>query len=283
MALYNAGLKCRRVVSRSYASAEMLAGLVVAEKHGSDLSLLHAEDQTLLMTLPDDALHETALRLAALRHWHGVLVLHTSAALHSKVLQPLEERGAMIASAHPALSLAGDVEDWRRMRECFFVLEAKEGAFKRAESLLRNISSRILPLDAEHKLSYHLACVCVANYLVTLHAVSREIASDSGLPGLGELLADLSASVLHNLRKKGPAKALTGPIARGDIGTVSAHLQWLQENMPQWLHLYCHLGLATLDVLPSDSMNAPAHQIMRERFHEVLENTLDASPKLTNG
>jgi predicted short-subunit dehydrogenase-like oxidoreductase (DUF2520 family) len=95
---------------------------------------------------------------------------------------------------------------------------------------------------------YHAAAVMASNYLVTLAQQVCQIAATFGWTREASTAAflPLMQGVLANLDTVGLPDALTGPIARGDVGTVAAHLEVLRGALPDSLELYVELGLATI-------------------------------------
>jgi predicted short-subunit dehydrogenase-like oxidoreductase (DUF2520 family) len=99
-----------------------------------------------------------------------------------------------------------------------------------------------------------------SNYLVTLLSLVEEIYRHLGMEGEEAIRSfwPLVRGTIKNIEATGTAKSLTGPIARGDIGTIRGHLKILGEKMPRLLDLYREMGFFTVDIalrnntLPSD-------------------------------
>jgi predicted short-subunit dehydrogenase-like oxidoreductase (DUF2520 family) len=108
----------------------------------------------------------------------------------------------------------------------------------------------VLEITAEKKTLYHASAVAASNYLVTLMHLALELDRAAGLDGDTALnaLLPLIKGTLDNIGKKGIPDALTGPVARGDVATASAHLKAIQEDTPELLPLYKCLGLYTIDL-----------------------------------
>ena len=89
-------------------------------------------------------------------------------------------------------------------------------------------------LADEHRVLYHAAAVVASNYLVTLASVAEDLFERAGLPAGGALPAflPLMRGALDNLQAQGTVAALTGPLSRGDVGTVAAHLDALGREAP---------------------------------------------------
>ena len=108
----------------------------------------------------------------------------------------------------------------------------------------------VLEIEVEKKRLYHAAAVAASNYLVTLVHLALELNKAAGLPGDTpfDALHPLIKGTLSNINAKGIPDALTGPIARGDVETVSVHLEAIEKDAPALLSLYKCLGLYTVDL-----------------------------------
>jgi predicted short-subunit dehydrogenase-like oxidoreductase (DUF2520 family) len=164
---------------------------------------------------PDDALAETA-RSTRLRPQQ--LALHLSGFHPSTVLAPT---GARVAGLHPLRAFASlDVD----MRESWCFVEGDPAA----EGLARDLGAHVARIDASRKALYHAGAAIASNYTVTLLDWARRCLAAAGVEGEEALLALVRGS-LENVRAKGLPDALTGPVARGDVEVVRAHLAALPE------------------------------------------------------
>jgi len=234
-------------------------GLTVVSGQSPPLAL--AEADAWLLAVPDGALGELAEALASTP---GLLppqvVLHLSGALDSTPLAPLAADGTTLASLHPARALPDPLSSARahdptglraicaaRLQACpFGLLADDERGAAAATSLAETLGGHVVRLAPGGKVSYHAACVLASNGLVTLlDAAARLAAPGLEVPAQGvALMVGLAASTVHAVAQRGPAGALTGPVARGDSDTVAAHLQALAGTDER--ALYLALAEATL-------------------------------------
>jgi predicted short-subunit dehydrogenase-like oxidoreductase (DUF2520 family) len=252
-ALFQWGWKCAAVISHRPEPARQLALRVGAPIWGDKLNLLPENFSPrgvahLFLCTPDDILSTIVNDLVQLpRQWDEVFVAHTSGIHSSLILKPLAERGAVAASLHPAMSFTGVEGEWQKLAGGWVALEGNEAAQKAGREVLTAFAAKYILLLPEQKILYHIACVLVSNYLVTLHAQAEMLLeSVGGVTDGRALLQNLSRTVLENLKTQSGVEALTGPIARGDAGVIAAHLRLLAENYSQLLPVYRELGLATL-------------------------------------
>lgn len=246
--LKRAGYEAAGVASRSRESAERLASqLGCSVLPAAEVS---RRSDCLLITTPDDAIPEVVARLAqegAFRE--GELVVHMSGALTSEALRPAALQGAIPLSIHPIQSFADVEKAMELLPGSYFSIEGDERGYGFARRLVEDLGGRSFFLSSEKKVLYHAAAVMACNYLVGLFSCSMRLLEAAGVPeeiGLPAFLP-LIAGTLENIKSLGIPGALTGPIARGDSGTVRKHLSAL-EGMPLEQAAYAILGLLTVDV-----------------------------------
>jgi len=246
-ALFHRDWKCVAVISRQEKQAGALAARVEAALAGETLSLLPENFSHLFICTPDGRLSEVQSQLRQLpRRWDDIFIAHTSGTHSSLILQPLAERGAIVASLHPAMSFTGAAGEWKKIIGGWFALEGNAAAQKIGRGVLAALAAKYISLLPEQKILYHMACVLAANYLVTLHAQAEMLLQRAGVTEGRALLQNLSQTVLDNLAMQPTAAALTGPMARGEVSVIESHLRILAEQFPQMLPLYRELGKTTL-------------------------------------
>lgn len=222
-------------------------------------------DITLIAT-PDHAIQACAQLLAksaALKN--GSLIVHFSGAMSSAVLQPLRERGCVIASLHPLRSFATGHET---LAGAYCSLEGDEQAMVLLTNWCTALQAHPFHILSEKKPTYHAAAVMASNYLVTLFANANKTFISAGIPEdlAGKITQTLMQSSLNHLATHTPEESLTGPIQRGDCETILHHLQAL-STLDEKI-VYAQLGLATLPVanLPSEK-----HAALTAIFNHVLQ------------
>jgi predicted short-subunit dehydrogenase-like oxidoreductase (DUF2520 family) len=179
-----------------------------------------------VIAAPDDAIAAVVQRLVELAAIHeGTVVLHTSGMHDASILAPLEVQGASTGSWHPLQSIPDGAEAGR-FRGIPAIVEGDEVAVLVARALaVRLEMAPILELPAAGKVRYHAAAVFAANYLVVLNGIAERLAEEAGAGAASRgLFHPIMRQVLANLEERTPTEALTGPVRRGDVGTVLAHL-----------------------------------------------------------
>lgn len=215
-----------------------------------------AENLTLLadiifITTSDQAINSVVTDVAQKGGFRpGHTVIHTSGALPSTILQPAKEQGAQVLSLHPLQSFASPEMAVSNLPGSFFTIEGDNGAYGLAEDMVRALEGNSFYIKEEDKPLYHAAACVASNFIVTLVDYAINLLALTGIPkeqGI-KALQPLINGTVNNIKNLGTAKALTGPISRGDGETVNKHLQELQKKNPEDRELYRQLGLYTINV-----------------------------------
>lgn len=241
------GYRVRAVYSRSLSSAQKLA-VAVGECQVFHNSQDVADNADLVfLTTPDNAIGEVASTVK----WHtGQSVVHCSGADSTDILQPAREAGAHVGSFHPLQTFAGIQQAIENIPGSTFAIEAEEPLFAILKEMATALGGYWIELKAEEKVAYHAAAAIACNYLVTLVKSATDLWQSFGADAeqATRALMPLLKGTLHNIETVGIPQCLTGPIARGDTGTVRKHLAALQKVTPGLIPSYCELGLQTIPV-----------------------------------
>ncbi|MDQ0992261.1 Rossmann-like and DUF2520 domain-containing protein [Streptomyces sp. V3I7] len=223
--------------------------------------------ELVLLTVPDDALPGLVSGLAetgAVRP--GQLMVHTSGRYGTKVLDPALRAGALPLALHPAMTFTGTPVDVERLAGCSFGVTAPEELRLAAEALVIEMGGEPEWIAEENRALYHAALALGSNHLVTLVAQSMELLRTAGVEAPDRMLGPLLGAALDNALRSGDA-ALTGPVSRGDAGTVAAHVTELGKHAPQTLASYLAMARATAD-------RALAHGRLKPELAEDLLGVL---------
>jgi predicted short-subunit dehydrogenase-like oxidoreductase (DUF2520 family) len=201
----------------------------------------------LLLTVPDDMLRNvvsTLVGAGAIRE--GQVVCHTSGRHGLGVLASATRIGARPIAMHPAMTFTGTARDLDRLRGCVFGMTAGTGEREYAESLVADLGGIPMWVPEDKRTLYHAGLAHGANHLVTLVSQAMELLAASGAEDPAATLRPLLGAALDNALESGDA-ALTGPIVRGDVLTVQAHLEDIAENAPATIPSYVAMAKATAD------------------------------------
>lgn len=220
------------VLTHSARTAEEAVDFIGAGRAVAALADMRAADVWML-AVPD---RQIAAVAAALAHSAGAgqpaLAFHCSGALASSALAPLRACGWQVASAHCVLSFADPATALLQFAGTPCALEGDPAAVSKLETSFARIDAQCFALAAEHKLLYHAGAVFATNFLPVLQALAQQLWHDSGVPAdvATRLGTTLLQNAVDNILALGPAGALTGPAARGDLALVEqqgqAVAQW---------------------------------------------------------
>ncbi|MHA7175064.1 Rossmann-like and DUF2520 domain-containing protein [Arthrobacter sp. Sr24] len=185
--------------------------------------------ELVLLAVPDDALADLVTGLAATGAWQaGQLVAHTSGRFGTGVLAPVKAAGGIALALHPAMTFTGMSLDLARLPDCCFGVTADPAMLPIAQALVVEMGAEPVVIAEADRVLYHAALAHSANHMVTLVAQAAQILSDIGVESANQVLGPLLRAALENALTSGES-ALTGPVARGDAGTVAAHAAALRE------------------------------------------------------
>lgn len=256
-ALRSAGHDIVAVAGESDASRGRAAALLPGVPVRKPTAVARACD-LLLLTVPDDMLGNVVTQLAASGAiGEGQLVAHTSGRHGLSVLRPAADVGAQVLALHPAMTFTGTHVDLPRLAGCAFGVTADEPvAVATAEVLVSDLRGRLVRVPESKRTLYHAGLAHGANHLVTLVSEAMELLRESGADDPALTLRPLLTAALDNALKAGD-DALTGPIVRGDVETVRAHLRDIAATAPDTLPSYVVMARATANRAALDGRLLP--------------------------
>lgn len=271
-ALRAAGHDIVAAAGESTASRQRIADLLPGVAVAKPTAVARAADLVLL-TVPDDMLGNVVTTLVgagAIGPDHTVV--HTSGRHGLAVLEPARRVGARVIAMHPAMTFTGTAVDLPRLAGCVFGVTAADADRTEAEALVADLGGVPLIVPEDKRTLYHAGLAHGANHLVTLVAQAMELLSASGAEDPAATLRPLLRAALDNALAAGDA-ALTGPIVRGDVQTVMAHLADIAAHAPSTLPSYVAMARATADRAVLDGRLLP---IRRNRLVGLLDAALAA-------
>jgi predicted short-subunit dehydrogenase-like oxidoreductase (DUF2520 family) len=243
-ALARSGHRVTGAYAVSDASRERAASLLPGVPVG-DVPAVVAGAELVLLAVPDDALGDLVQGLAATGGWQaGQIVVHTSGRHGVRVLDPARRRHALPLALHPAMTFTGTAMDLDRLADCAFGVTADEQLRPVAEALVLEMGGTPVWVEEEARVLYHCALAHGANHVTTLTSEAMDLLARAGVAEPHRVLAPLMQAALDNALRMGDA-ALTGPVSRGDVGTVGDHLDVLERVAPEIRRTYVALARAT--------------------------------------
>jgi predicted short-subunit dehydrogenase-like oxidoreductase (DUF2520 family) len=198
----------------------------------------------LLIAVPDRAISEVAAGLA--ERSGARIALHTCGTRGPEALSALQAHGIECGTLHPLQTFSGITD----LRGVAFAVWGDPAAVEWAESIAALASGEVLRIPPAARPLYHAAAVMASNYVLALLAASQTLLEQCGVEAEAarRALGPLLRTSVENGLRHGPVAALTGPIERGDVDTVAAHLAALDTAPARIRNLYRAVGVQTLDL-----------------------------------
>ncbi|SHK69999.1 Predicted oxidoreductase, contains short-chain dehydrogenase (SDR) and DUF2520 domains [Pseudonocardia thermophila] len=208
-----------------------------------------AKADLVLLAVPDDVLPGLVKGLAAAGCFRpGQIVVHTSGASGVAPLAPATEHGVLPLALHPAMTFTGRTEDVARLTGCCVAVTAAPGdeaAWHVGEALAVELGAEPVRVPEDVRPLYHAALAHGANHLVTLVRDAVGLLERAGVTPAERVVAPLLSAALDNALRHGD-RALTGPVARGDVETVRTHLRVLSDADADLARTYRALATRTV-------------------------------------
>jgi len=255
------------VSSRGYTSARNLAQAINHCRAVTNNQDVADYAEFVFITTPDDVIPIVASEV----QWRpGQSVVHCSGADSTQSLEPARKSGAQVGVIHPLQTFASAKEAIENMPGSTFALEAEEPLLTRLKDIATALGGHWIELEAKDKVVYHAAAVIACNYLVTLVKLATDLWQTFNISTqqATQALLPLIRGTIHNIETVGIPKCLTGPIARGDTGTIKKHLEELQKVAPAILPTYQELGRQTI---PIALAKGRINQAQAQELEELLK------------
>jgi predicted short-subunit dehydrogenase-like oxidoreductase (DUF2520 family) len=236
------------VVTRSATSARKVVRFIGAGHAHAFLTRQVVAAQLILVTTPDRSVAEVAEELARIgaEELRGKVVLHSSGALSSRVLDPVKKCGAAVGSMHPLQTFSG--VGVPPLEGKVFAIEGDTAAVRMARQIARAFGAVPVHIDGAKKPLYHAAGALAAGSVLAL----LEAAGMKRREAMSALLP-LTRQVLENFERLGPRAAWTGPLSRRDYGVVAVHLEAMKDLPPEFAETYEAVNRLAALVLAQDS------------------------------
>jgi len=232
-ALVRRGWKSESIIDKDPKAARESRRIIGRGKAAAGFGGTARPGDVVIIAVPDNAVGLVASGLARSGvTWAGRFVFHTSGLLPARVLEPLRNRGARIASVHPVQSCPRKDAPASIFTGITWGVEGDPAAVAAAEEMVRGLRGNVLLLSEKDKPLYHAACSLASNALIALEWTASEMLGAAGIgqKAAASILLPLAQGTLQNVNNLGLENALTGPILRGDVGTVRKHLDALRND-----------------------------------------------------
>ena len=257
-----------QVINRSIASSQRAIDFIGAGEAAFAVNNNYSHLKTAdiwMITCPDDHIESVARGvLGSGLICQDTLIFHCSGSLSSEVFSAITDSPVKVASVHPIHSFASAENSVASFAGTHCAIEGDDLAKSILTELFTALGATIMPISADNKTLYHLSTVTACNHLVSLLQMSQQMLAEAGIeePHRNRALQQLIAQTVENFLNRGAKSALTGPISRGDIATVTNHLSVLRQMPISWQETYTGLGRSAVEIAqqqaqsPADKLHA---------------------------
>ena len=232
------GLEVTGYYSRNFQSAKEAAAFTSSAAY-ENRSELVANSDVLFLTVTDCAIADTYAAVCE-EDIRGKIVCHCSGALTAEsVFSDIERHGAAGFSVHPLIAVSSRYDSYRQLADVFFTLEGTESKREEFREWLKTAGLNVQCIPADAKVKYHCAAAIASNQVIALFAQSQQLLMECGFSQdtARQALVPLFLGNARQTAESGPANALTGPVERGDKGTIEKHLKVLDCSEDKLLYL----------------------------------------------
>lgn len=270
IALTRAGWPIQAVASRDPGRRARLATSLEGARGFAEPQALIEEVELVIVAIPDDAIAPLA---SSVRLYSGQAMVHTSGALGAEVLEPAMAAGTQVGAFHPLVAFADTERAIAALHGATVAIEGDDQLASLLADMAETLGARPVRLAPGSKAAYHAAAVLAAGGFVALLDAIAELGRVAGLDEAGSLAiyGPLIEGTLGNAKELGIQAALTGPMTRGDVGTLTAHLAALRSHAPGVLDLYVAAARREIDLATARGALAPE---TATAMAEVLDNAL---------
>ncbi len=248
--LLAAGYPLQTVIGRDRSRAAEACRFIGCNDQLAGTELAAASKAELvLLAVPDDQIGDLAAQVAKEANLQaGATLVHFSGLHPAEIMR--SSAALQLLSIHPLLPFASRELAAERLPGCPCALEGDDTALPLGAELIAAFGGKTFRIASDKKALYHASACLASNSLVTLLGAARDLLATCGIAENDalSLLQPLLQATLDNVLQLGPEQGLTGPIVRGDSGTVAKHLQAIAASSPRLLAIYRQLGSKTLEL-----------------------------------
>jgi predicted short-subunit dehydrogenase-like oxidoreductase (DUF2520 family) len=241
------------VVSRTRGSASAGRRFLGCRNSSTRLAGIPRETDLVFIATPHDAVAGVATGLGneADLDWPATSVCHASGMLTADVLAPLRVKGATVFSFHPLQTFPRDFPPRKIVESAkgiTYGVDGEPAAVRKASQLARLLGGRVVVVPPHLRVFYHAACVVASNHLTALLADLARMSGRLGFEPRDALAAfhPIIDATVDNVYRTSPARALSGPVARGGVQTVRGHLEAVSALSPDLLPYFVRMTAETV-------------------------------------
>jgi predicted short-subunit dehydrogenase-like oxidoreductase (DUF2520 family) len=264
------------VVSRSMKSARIAGRFLGCRNVSTSLDAIPPDASLIYITTPHEAVADVARSLTQVSAlpWKRLSVCHASGMLSAGVLEPIARKGATVFSFHPLQTFPRNFraeEILPTARGIFYGVDGTPRSVRVARRFARALEGRAIEIPPSHRALYHAACVLASNHVTTMLWVLQRMhrAVTGSDRQFYPIYRPIIQATLRNIERSSPAEALSGPIARGGVETVSRHFEAMQRYLPEVIPYFIALSRETVGL-------AQARGSLSDKLAGELETLMQA-------
>jgi len=252
--------------SRSMSSSHWLANRLEGSQAYATAQELAAISDIVFITTPDSVIGDIA---ASVTWREGQGIVHCSGSSSIEILESARVQGAVTGAFHPFQTFAGlgSPEDTRaRLDGVTFAVSGEGWLLQFLQELAYDLGGQPVDIPDHLRANYHASAVLCCGYLAALLQLAVDSWRGMGFSdteALGALLP-LATATLENIRSNGIPASVTGPVVRGDAGTVLAHLEALSRTVPDAIPVYSALTSTSLAIAEQCGVEASQLEQIRK-------------------
>jgi predicted short-subunit dehydrogenase-like oxidoreductase (DUF2520 family) len=260
-----AGLRVVAVAGGSNAARERVAAAVAGVKLYTEVAPAARDVDLVLLCVPDDAIASVATALAVDEAvGEGQRVVHVAGSQGLEPLRRVRLTGARVAACHPAMTVPEGARDPDLLVGVAWAVTAAPDDRDWAHELVTLLGGDAHDVPEDARALYHAGLAVGSNAVGAAVATARRLLLAARIERPEAFLTPLIEASVSNVLAHG-AQALTGPVVRGDVGTVTLHLQVIDRDLPELAAAYRALAAATL---------APVRTTLRPEVLAELDDLL---------
>jgi predicted short-subunit dehydrogenase-like oxidoreductase (DUF2520 family) len=274
--LKKAGYEIMAIADKSTPALLRAQSYTGGKSYSKPLEVLRDAD-CILITTPDDLILSVCKDIARSPLIKGKYIFHMSGAGGLDLLEPAKKAGAAVGSIHPLQSFSSIDNAIQNIPASYFGITADAKTKILAKTIVLALGGKPIYISSKQKTLYHAAACVASNYLVSLLNVVESIYQAVGIneKDAKKAYLPLIYGSLKNIELSGSLAALTGPIARGDSGTIQKHVDAINANIPQYASLYSSLGLVTVNLArKKGTLNLKQSKIISDILKGVINHEL---------
>lgn len=231
--------------SKNFLSA-LEASKFTSSKAYETIEELIKESDIIFITTPDDCIKHIWNEISSYNIKEKI-ICHTSGSLSSDIFTNLTSTGAYGYSIHPMFPFSDKYNTYKNLNNAYFSIDGDEKYQYTIKSIFQKLGNNVILIEKEKKPLYHLANVTVSNLVLALINIGCNYLIECGVDNKDALMSllPLISNNVNNLKKVGVINSLTGPIERGDIGTIEKHLKAIPKKD---IELYITLSMELIRI-----------------------------------